>query len=145
MQKDSREVTPPLAERYRAETLEYIDRDDIVTLVAEIRWDGDKNHRSLIEGESITIGSYDDDTIVVYNNNNVLGQHVTLTLFKDHVRLATHSDVKILLDYKVGKMTILGEFNGVMTAEKDFRFSLYPGNQCEIAKRFINFHVTMTV
>jgi len=142
---DSREVTPPLAKRYRAETLEYPDRDDIVTLVAEIRWDGDKNHRSLIEGESITIGSYDKDTIVVYNDDDVLGQHVTLTLFKDHVRLATHSEVKILLDYKVGKMTILGEFTGVMTAEKDFRFSLYPGNECEIAERYINFHVTMTV
>ncbi len=120
-------------------------RDDIDTIVAEIRWDGDKNHRSLIEGESITIGSDHKDTIVVYNDDDVLEQHVTLTLFKDHVRLATHSDVKILLNYEVGKMTILGEFTGVMTAEKDFRFSLYPGNQCEIAERFINFHVTMTV
>jgi hypothetical protein len=137
MSKRPRSVTPP-SDRVREKTLEYSSRP-----VVKIRWDKGKNYRVLTENQPITIGSYDEDDIVVHNNDKVRGSHVTLSLVNNSVLLETHADVNIFLQYDDDNISIHGEFNGDMTAAKNFSFSLYANNDCNIAERYIHFQVTV--
>ncbi len=91
----------------------------------------------------MTIGSDDNDTIVVHDNEHVVGGHVTLTNVDDHVRLETDSEVQICLAYKADNTTINAIVGGRVELPKDFKFSLYPGNESELDKRYIDFQVTL--
>lgn len=149
MQKDSREVTPPLPDRNRAGTLSYKsmtpplpERYRAGTLLyidPKISWDDGRESKYFVENEPITIGTDGANHIVIPTNEYVFPKHVTLTLVPGGVQLVTHASIDIY--YQNGNTNLRGPFSGTITATKNFTFHLDPLNEDYQTGRYTDFEV----